>query len=180
MIVSGVFTQPEGRKGKFKPRHYRWVASVATVICRMRSRGWRRNSIATVSRWGASIFSGNPAEIVRRQRGNRGIVETASGFRRRQGRVGPDPAVGEFPAIVGGNGKIAPGREGRIERCGFDRIGEGELRDRDLARRRVATFGFTVQLLRQLLHRLVLPTVSQPAFDRRDVCRGGQAPRGVD
>jgi len=34
MIVSGVFTQPEGRKGKFKPRHYRSVAGVATVICR--------------------------------------------------------------------------------------------------------------------------------------------------
>jgi len=30
----GVLLGPEGRKGKFKPRHDRWVARVATVICR--------------------------------------------------------------------------------------------------------------------------------------------------
>src|SRR5262249_20027783 len=127
-----------------------------------RSANWRRQPLG-----------GHPAEIIRRQRGKRGGAETAASFRRRHGRGGAAPAGGESPAIIGGIGKIAPRRYRRIERCGFDRIGVGELRDRDLARGGVATFGSAIQLFCQLLHRLVLPPVSQPAFYRRDVCRGG-------
>ncbi len=77
--------------------------------------------------------------------------------------VGADSTIWKATPIIGRSMKSAGGCARRIDRNLLDRIGQGELRQCDLAGRGVAAFIVAEHFLRKRVHRAAVPPVREPA-----------------
>src|SRR5262249_54872519 len=103
---------------------------------------------------------------------HRRLDETLAVLRRGKRRIGTDAAVGKEPAVVVGVGGVAGLGADRGPVLALDRLGIGELRHRNLARRRVAALAVAEELLRNCLYARAFPPVLQAASNRRALLPG--------